>query len=196
MRTCTKCGKEKKEEEFAFKNVSRKQRTERCRKCHRDKYLVFYRKTHDQSVKNAQKRYNERNKEIVSLRRKVKRLENIDANRKRENDWASKRRQNKDYIKKQKEYRGVNSEKLRLQRIELRVIALKNYGDKCACCGEEDRAFLSIDHIDGGGSKHRREIKHSIYSWLKQNKYPKGFQVLCHNCNQAKGFYGKCPHEK
>jgi hypothetical protein len=24
----------------------------------------------------------------------------------------------------------------------------------------------------------------------------KGYRVLCHNCNLARGFYGYCPHEK
>jgi hypothetical protein len=31
-----------------------------------------------------------------------------------------------------------------------------------------------------------------------QNNFPEGFQILCHNCNFAKGFprnNGKCPHE-
>ena len=69
---------------------------------------------------------------------------------------------------------------------------------RCACCGEKTYEFLSIDHIDGGGSKHRRDMKISggtaTTEWLVRNKFPKGFQVLCHNCNMAKGFYGECPH--
>ena len=34
-----------------------------------------------------------------------------------------------------------------------------------------------------------------IYRYLKIRGFPPGYQVLCHNCNQAKGFYGKCPHQ-
>ncbi len=34
-----------------------------------------------------------------------------------------------------------------------------------------------------------------LYSWLKKQGYPPGFQVLCHNCNLAKGYYGACPHQ-
>lgn len=64
----------------------------------------------------------------------------------------------------------------------------------CKCCGEEEPKFLSLDHIKGGGNKHRKEIRINLYQWCITNKYPKGFQVLCHNCNQAKGYYGKCPH--
>ena len=30
---------------------------------------------------------------------------------------------------------------------------------------------------------------------LKKLGYPKdGYQLLCHNCNCAKGWYGACPH--
>ena len=28
----------------------------------------------------------------------------------------------------------------------------------------------------------------------RKNNYPEGFQVLCSNCNFAKGKYGSCPH--
>ena len=31
--------------------------------------------------------------------------------------------------------------------------------------------------------------------WLKNNNYPKGFQILCWNCNFAKGVLGQCPHQ-
>lgn len=73
--------------------------------------------------------------------------------------------------------------------------ALDAYGHMCACCGETQDQFLSIDHINGGGLKHRTEIgSTSIFCWLKKNGYPEGFQTLCHNCNMAKGFYGVCPH--
>lgn len=81
-------------------------------------------------------------------------------------------------------------------------MALAAYGGeqpKCACCGENEVKFLCIDHINGGGGKHRKEIKGkglTTYIWLKKNGYPNGFQVLCHNCNMAKGFYGLCPHKE
>lgn len=42
----------------------------------------------------------------------------------------------------------------------------------------------------------RKEIgRSSTYFWIIRNKYPKGFRVLCHNCNQAIGSYGECPHK-
>lgn len=32
--------------------------------------------------------------------------------------------------------------------------------------------------------------------WLKRNDWPKGFRVLCHNCNSSLGYYGYCPHRR
>lgn len=70
---------------------------------------------------------------------------------------------------------------------------------RCACKGCPERskslAFLCIDHKNGGGNKHRKEIGiDRLYRWLRANGYPKGFQVLCHNCNHAKHVLGRCPH--
>ena len=68
---------------------------------------------------------------------------------------------------------------------------------QCACCGETQICFLGIDHINGGGYEDRKKGLGggTLYHYLRKNNYPKGFQVLCHNCNQAKGYYGKCPHQ-
>lgn len=71
---------------------------------------------------------------------------------------------------------------------------------KCACppCKEDNPLFLSIDHIHGGGLKHRKETGNhgtGLYHWLKRNNFPKGFQILCFNCNQGKNRNkGVCPH--
>ncbi len=73
---------------------------------------------------------------------------------------------------------------------------LEAYGGVCSCCGEARYEFLAIDHINGGGGKHRREIGNKITRWLIANDFPPGFRVLCHNCNQAIGHYGYCPHQK
>ena len=37
---------------------------------------------------------------------------------------------------------------------------------------------------------------HPLNQWLVTNNFPKGFQILCSNCNFAKGVLGKCPHQK
>lgn len=87
----------------------------------------------------------------------------------------------------------------RSRAVRLDVLSVYSNGTmKCACCGESELKFLCLDHIHGGGSKHRKEVGSgfALYLWLKRSGYPKGYQVLCHNCNMAKGFYGLCPHKE
>jgi hypothetical protein len=82
-------------------------------------------------------------------------------------------------------------------RDKIRQEVITAYGEKCACCGENHPEFLAIDHIDGGGRVHSKEVGagfHMCY-WLRNHGFPDGFQVLCHNCNQAKYTYGICPHQ-
>lgn len=68
----------------------------------------------------------------------------------------------------------------------------------CACCNEREYQFLTLDHIRNDGAEHRKKdplAKGSIVNWVIKNNFPPGLQVLCANCNMAKGWYGKCPHE-
>ena len=40
-------------------------------------------------------------------------------------------------------------------------------GYVCRCCGETRKPFLTIDHIDGGGAQHRKQICNShMHYWL------------------------------
>ncbi len=98
------------------------------------------------------------------------------------------------------EIRKYNTEKNARQRRDLRLQVIEAYGARCQCpggCSEEYEEFLAIDHIDGAGAEHRREIGQKIYSWLKRNGWPKSnFRLLCHNCNSSMGLYGYCPHER
>jgi hypothetical protein len=84
----------------------------------------------------------------------------------------------------------------------LKLQVFEAYGGfKCACCGETEPLFLSIDHIDNNGSEMRRNGIHGrsgtqFYQWLRKNGFPDGFQVLCMNCNVGKHRNGGvCPHQ-
>jgi len=58
--------------------------------------------------------------------------------------------------------------------------------------------FLAIDHINGGGEKERRKLRRggvNFCIWLRSHDFPKGYRVLCHNCNMSLGIYGYCPHK-
>ena len=100
------------------------------------------------------------------------------------------------YNKNKNEILKTQREKHKNNRVEI----LKYYSNgnpRCACCDETALQFLAIDHIKGGGNKHKQKLKRrgtEFAHWLIKNNFPKGFQILCHNCNMAKGFYGFCPH--
>lgn len=84
---------------------------------------------------------------------------------------------------------------------ELKRAALVRYSSDipcCACCSELHVEFLCIDHVGGGGNAHRALIggTSKVYKWLRDNKYPVGFRVLCFNCNQAISAHGACPHQR
>ena len=61
------------------------------------------------------------------------------------------------------------------------------YGGRCSVCGETRGEFLTIDHINGGGFQHRKEMYAKgteIYSVLKSSGFPKDkYRLLCFNCN-------------
>lgn len=95
------------------------------------------------------------------------------------------------------EQKAESVAKNKAYRRRIRLETLQHYGGKCACCGETISEFLCFDHIENNGAAHRKNmVDRSIAPWLKRNNYPKGFQVLCHNCNIGKGVNGKCPHQK
>ncbi len=74
-------------------------------------------------------------------------------------------------------------------RVKQKFNIIQHYGGKCVECGTTDSVVLSVDHIDGGGTQHRKQLKKSgttLYRWLVKNNYPEGFQVLCFNCNFKK----------
>lgn len=87
----------------------------------------------------------------------------------------------------------------RKRRQDIKLEAFNAYGGpSCRCCGEERMEFLSLDHINNDGAAHRREIGRGkpLAVWCRANGYPAGFQVLCFNCNFAKGHFEECPHER
>jgi len=82
---------------------------------------------------------------------------------------------------------------------KLKTDLFYHYGNACICCRETEPMFLTVDHINNDGAQHRKTLGGTgsgghLYSWLRQNNYPKGFQILCWNCNWAKG-QGGCPHQ-
>jgi len=124
--------------------------------------------------------------------------------------------------KKASRCKQCQSKYLKAYRAKERTAALIAYGGEnptCSCpgCSEDRFPFLCIDHINGGGCKHREELCKDqlnnrddavkffmgkcspgggvFYRWLRKNLYPSGYRVLCYNCNTARS-NGPCPvHE-
>ena len=74
---------------------------------------------------------------------------------------------------------------------KIRERVLKHYGGenpKYKNCGFNKIECLDIDHINNDGAKQRKKIKgtSAFYRWLINNNFPKGYQLLCKNCNWLK----------
>ncbi len=86
----------------------------------------------------------------------------------------------------------------------MRDEVLMSYGGECVCCGEIERSFLTIDHINDDGYRMRWKKNGGTYGphsgghllkYIKDNDFPPDFQILCANCNTSKSLNnGVCAH--
>jgi hypothetical protein len=148
-----------------------------------------YRKEYDQRLeviqrrKEWQKKYREKNKdnrkEYYKKNRKsiLKKYRVYDKKRMATKEWKD---YHKKYYENNKEY---FKEYMAGVHIEEKRKVFEHYGNKCVLCGQDNKDFLTIDHINGGGNEHRKEVGSNIYYWLVKNDFPEGFRVLCYNCN-------------
>jgi hypothetical protein len=102
------------------------------------------------------------------------------------------------------EVRCLNCNAKQLAYEHPREKCLRAYGGdppRCACCGLREKALLTLDHVNGGGSKHRKQIRvrgTSFYKRLVNQGYPQDppLRVMCWNCNRAAWTNGgTCPHK-
>jgi hypothetical protein len=103
--------------------------------------------------------------------------------------------------------KNCSNERLRKQNSFNKWYVLKHYGGdppRCQCCGESNMVFLTIDHIISlkeswsqttNGSWSRKDTGNNLHRRLIKEGFPSGYQVLCFNCNQAKGINDFCPHK-
>ena len=209
---------------MASKEYYRKHREKLIKKSH-DRYWSkreeILKKEREVRKKNPQK-YRERDR-LRRLRNPEKfKAKGKRAYLKQREKWLSqqhfKYHNNKEYhairLSKQKKYREENKELVNKRtrvsakktRLNLKIKVFSEYSKKqlgkdipcCACCEESMLKFLTLDHIEG-----RKKMGHSkllggykLQLWARENDYPPTLQVLCYNCNLAKGLFGRCPHQK
>ena len=146
-----------------------------------------YQVIHPEIKKKCDSQYYFAHPERVKDRSKKYRTANLERIRERDRLFHAAHRERDKQVNRQ--YRITNRQKIfqRRQKIKLEIIA--HYGGKCEWpegCKVIDPDMLTLDHINGEGSKHRKEIGgggHRIYRWLIQNKFPSGFRLLCSNHN-------------
>lgn len=114
-----------------------------------------------------------------------------DCHRKQSKKWLEKKPHKiKEYCKRWG--RGL--------RIKALVAVSGSLAPSCKCCSEDIVEFLQIDHINGGGTKESKSYgnhREFFVDIIRGVRPIDGLQVLCANCNHAKGRAGGvCPHEK
>ena len=186
VRTCQRCHLSKPSVEF----VSRQKclscaQVRKCRTCDEDKPVAQFSQMGGKACIECRKsgKAKENKAQLSQEHYQADPEKRLSSNRK----W--KRDNDQRYRSQQKDYR-------REERRKKRDAVLSHYGGSCACCGEKELVFLTIDHMNGKGHEHRRLIGTAdLWKWLYSNHYPEGFQILCYNCNS--GRYrngGRCPH--
>ncbi len=114
-------------------------------------------------------------------------------------EWRKNYQQTEKYKEQSKEcaqrphHKKQARENQRKRRKIIKIQVISHYSKeqmKCCRCGFDDMRALSIDHIEGGGVKHRKSLNFiggcAFYRWLVKNNLPTGYQVLCMNCQFIK----------
>ncbi len=139
----------------------------------------LYRDSHKSEIAERGRQWRVAHKEQIFIAAKARYIANRDKIRVQEKNYRESHKLERSKIQSLRNYK-------------LRIEVISHYGNgKCACvrCGGDDMRTLSIDHINGGGNKHRKVIGTGgahLYSWLKNNHYPEGYQTLCMNCQFIK----------
>lgn len=129
--------------------------------------------------------------QIKQIKRLIRILKRIKAKKNREIYNSKPKLTRAEYVKN---YRNTHPDLNNLAKKRSKLLkekVLTHYGNnklECVQCKENRIDCLTIDHINGKGNEHRKEIKirGAIYGWLIRNNYPDGYQTLCMNCQFVK----------
>ena len=150
--------------------------------------------------REAAQRYRARDPERHRRRMQEWREANRERAREHSRDWRNRKLASSPEEEARIRQQERDKTKRNQDRVRQEVFAAYG-GFVCACCGETEPKFLSIDHINNDGAKERKSGLYSssgtaFYLWLRKNAFPSGYQVLCMNCQVGKHRNnGVCPHQ-
>jgi hypothetical protein len=127
-----------------------------------------YRARNREAMREMNRRYQHENREVLAERRRVAREQQTEEQR------ARKRERERVYAAS--------------LRIRLRQQIIERFSGKCARCGFADWRALQVDHVNGGGSDHRKRQSWKIYYQAILEDTDGLYQLLCANCNQIKRY--------
>lgn len=151
----------------------------------------YYKRNRDRLIKKAKENIAKQDPE----KRKA-RLREWYARTKSKRRFQNRTNANRRYAENPEKHRQRAKE----DRNKLRDEFLTEYGGKCQCCGEIEKIFLTLEHINRDGKAHRDSVSggHTstgILRDLKRRGWPKdNYELLCFNCNRASWILGVCPH--
>ncbi len=190
MKKCRKCKEDRPEEDFWF-NERKGRSVARCNAC-RTKDRLAYRLANLDKIKVANRDWQRRNPEKTKAAQERWKAKNPDIARERAVAWY---KANKPRARAQQRERSQ----------QLKDAVYNAYGGYvCNCCGETEPSFLSVDHVNNDGNRHRRATGFGtrrwsgkkIYSLIIDDGFPPDYQILCMNCNWGKARNGGvCPHK-
>lgn len=99
------------------------------------------------------------------------------------------------------EVRAKDRVRKKIERNKVRNTIFEHYGRKCNCCGENGSSFLTMDHVNNDGNKHKNSSGKRwtgvfLYRKIINSGFPDTYQVLCMNCNWSKHKNGGiCEHQ-
>ena len=140
------------------------------------------------------KKYLEKNKGIIKTKSRIYRRNHLKEDAKRSSEY---RKRHPEQVKKtlhlnylqHKEQRNRNSKEAYLA---LKLETFRKYSNEntplCKICKEYDLVFLTLDHIRGRNAEgHSTSFSgDKLWRYLRREKFPIGYQVLCWNCNVLK----------
>lgn len=159
-----------------------------------------YRKRYPDRFKESKRKYRQTEKGKQTERRYYKKYKpKANENQKRyykrnisNPKWVKKHRKQAraTYHRNKHKYINRYRQRNKMNNIRLKEQCMNHYcnGDiHCPLCGVKDIDVLTIDHKYGGGNRLRNEFGErtgiNLYRDLIKNNFPRGYRVLCFNCN-------------